>query len=205
MNQTWNKVYGHEVFPHAISLSLHLESCLGGTLLLLIAAAAPWGLSLTTGEKSEAFLEGKDGYGRLQQRIEFAWKGTGIQGTSGVASVSSAQKLPVSEKASSVAPKRTPYGLGMEWGHSRPGSDIVAGNPAHSRVFGTRWSFGPFQHQPFYDSMNVEEWQRCFMGWLECPFPVSLCCSGEEGRRGWMERLGECVFSLLLDLTVLAF
>lgn len=115
-----------------------MESCLGGTLLLLIAAAAPWGLSLTTGAKSEAFLEGKDGYGRLQQRIEFAWKGTGIQGTSGVASVSSAQKLPVSEKASSAAPKRTPHGLGMEWGHSRPGSDIVAGNPAHSRVFGTR-------------------------------------------------------------------
>lgn len=88
-----------------------------------------------------------DGYGRLQQFIEFAWKSIGIQGTSGAASASRAQKLPVSEKASSVAPKRTPYGIGMEWWHSRPGcmalwvpgwSDIVAGNPAHHRELGTR-------------------------------------------------------------------
>lgn len=43
-------------FSLTLFLSLHSESCPDGTLPLVTVAAAPWGLSLTTGAKSEAFF-----------------------------------------------------------------------------------------------------------------------------------------------------
>jgi len=48
-------------------------------------------------------------------------------------------------------------------GSGQPG--LVAGNPAYSRVVETRWSCGPFQPRPFYDSM----WHENLNQLILCP------------------------------------